>query len=133
LVLGFAKTENHRLIKSEKTRIHPVEDSLYGTQSWTTYAFKARQPLKKAGGEKYYFAYSASVLSFGDTAQAARRLDSVRAYYLPEDRMMKKTQYGFRLGSQVVFLSVHPVLFEEPLRKLADTYRRKAHVTVLPE
>ena len=132
LVKAIARSERHRLISAQESAIHPVEDSLYQTITWKTYRFKASQPLKVDGRQKYYFDYYANVLTFEDSLQASKRLDSVRTYYLPEDLMMKKPQFGLQVGRQVILLSTHSEIYGKPLRSLATVYKRRAP-TAIPD
>ncbi len=132
LVKAIARSERHRLISAQESAIHPIEDSLYRTRTWKTYRFKASKPLKVEGRQKYFFDYYANVLTFDDSLQASKRLDSVRAYYLPEDLTMKKTQFGLQVGRQVILLSTHSEIYGKPLRNLAALYKRKAP-TVIPD
>jgi hypothetical protein len=125
IVKAIGKSQKHNLLRTDVKKIHPTEDSLYHTKSWITYLFKASKPLKTEGPEKYFLKYSASVLTFEDSTQAAKRLDSVTAYYLKEDEYIKKMQFGLQIGNQVIFLTTNPVIFMEPLNDLFKTYRKK--------
>jgi hypothetical protein len=125
LIFSIAESQKHKLISTKKIQIHPIEDSLYQTKSWTSFSFKSKVPLRNTGEEKYYFKYTVGVLTFEDSLLAARRVDSVNAYFLREDKVFKKTQYGLRVGNQVIFLTTHPMIYKSSLKTLFQTYQAR--------